>query len=209
MRKLKKFLTNLIPSKRLRQKIKFTLQIHGEKNTVEGRFPKRINGEIYGNNNKIIFGNNLDGFHAAIWIGTKDCPVNDCTVTIGDNSTANHTELRLLEDNSRISVGKDCMFSSGINIWCSDTHSIVDNENKITNVGKFVEIGDHVWIGMDVKICKNTKIADNSIVGWNSVVTKKFDKKGIVIAGNPAKEVKENVNWSRLRPKQFLQNVGH
>ncbi len=66
--------------------------------------------------------------------------------------------------------------------------------------GHLIEIGDHVWLGMNVFVGKNSEIADNSVVGWGSVVTRKFKEKGIVIAGNPAVKVKENINWSRRRP---------
>ena len=70
-------------------------------------------------------------------------------------------------------------------------------------MGKEVIIGKHVWIGKDVKICKNTKIADNCVIGWNSVVTSSISNKhnaNSVIAGNPAKVVKENILWSKERP---------
>lgn len=202
--KLKRFLPHIIPFKKLRHQYEFKVNIYGKNNSWEGMLPKRINGQIYGNNNKIIFGENLQNFHAQIMIGTKDCPVNNCVLKIGANSTAGNVYILLLEDNSSISIGEDCMFSENVKIWCSDTHSILDSDNKVSNIGKSVEIGNHVWIGADVKICKNTKIADNSVVGWSSVVTKKFEKSNTVIVGNPAKVVKENISWDRRRPQQIL-----
>lgn len=42
--------------------------------------------------------------------------------------------------------------------WCTDAHTIYDENENIVNAGKFVEIGDHVWVGKDVKIGKNTRI---------------------------------------------------
>ena len=204
MRKLKKIFIKFIPFKKIRHQCEFKLNIHGKNNSWEGMLPKRINGQVYGNNNKIIFGENLQNFQAQIMIGTKDSPVNDCVLIIGANSTAGNVHILLLEDNSSITIGEDCMFSENVKIWCSDTHSILDSDNKVSNIGKFVEIGNHVWIGADVKICKNTKIADNSVVGWNSVVTKKFEKSNTVIVGNPAKVVKENINWDRRCPQQIL-----
>ena len=58
---------------------------------------------------------------------------------------------------------------------------------------------------MNARICKNTLIPDNCIVGISSVVTKKFETKNCVIAGNPAKVVKEDIKWNRMRPKQYLE----
>ena len=96
------------------------------------------------------------------------------------------------------------MFSFDVEIACTDTHAITDLEGNLINIGKRIEIGSHVWICKEVKILKNTKIPNNCIVAQNSIVTKKFDKENCVIAGNPAKVVKENINWSRTRPEKFI-----
>ena len=86
------------------------------------------------------------------------------------------------------------MLSSGIEVFATDCHAIIDN-NCVLNRGNNIVIGDHCWIGKNVFICKNTKIPSNSIVGACSVVTKCFDEENIIIAGNPAKIVKRNINW--------------
>lgn len=204
--KIKKFFIKLIPNKRLKHKYLLKLQVHGTNNEIIGEIPHKLNYKIYGNNNKIIFGKNTSGFTGNILIGTSDCFINNCCVEIGDNSAAFDSEIRLLEDNSFVKIGKNCMLSFGIKIWCSDTHSILNMDNKVTNIGKSIEIGNHVWIGADVKISKNVKTSDDSIVGWGSVVTKQFEKTNVIIAGNPAKVVKENINWNKKRPQQILND---
>ena len=95
------------------------------------------------------------------------------------------------------------MFSFNIEITCTDTHSVLDMEDNIINKGENIIIGNHVWVGKEAKILKNTKIADNCIVAQNSIVTKKFDTNNAVIAGNPAKIVKENITWSNIRPNNY------
>ena len=117
--------------------------------------------------------------------------------------------MRLMEDNSCVTVGDECMFSSDIDIFASDTHSILDMSGNIVNLGKFIKIGNSVWIGKNAKICKNTIIADNCVVGFSSIVTRQFETPNCVIAGNPAKVVKENITWNRLRPKQYLESLGN
>lgn len=204
MKNLKRFLIKLIPFKKYRHQLMTKQNIFGRNNSWEGTLPKKTRVQIYGNNNKIIFGNNLQPFQATITIGTKDSPVNNCLIKIGDDSSAGKVDILLLEDNSSIIIGKSCMLARNITIWCSDTHSILDADGKIINIGKSIEIGDHVWIGADVKIGKNTKISDNSVVGWGSVVTKKFEKANVIIAGNPAQIVKENINWDKRRPQQII-----
>ena len=71
----------------------------------------------------------------------------------------------------------------------------MDMNGNIINHAKFIEIGNHVWIAKQVTVLKNTKILDNTVVGCNSVVAKQFDKSNIVIAGNPARIIKENIKW--------------
>lgn len=121
--------------------------------------------------------------------------VSNCKVSIGENTLFCGARLFLQDDNSSITIGKDCMFSWGIDVWCTDVHTITDLEGNPLNYGKSIEIGDHVWVGRDVKIGKNTKISSNSVVGWNSVVTKKFEEKNVIIGGNPASIIKRNINW--------------
>ena len=172
--------------------------IHGIGNTVLNA-PPHCQGQIYGSNNKIIFGKHTSDWHGNIFIGLPDMPVDSCSVIIGDNSTSNGVVIRICEDNTNVNIGSDCMFSSEIIIWASDTHTVTDLDGKIINIGKYVNIGNHVWVGMGATILKNTKIADNCIVGTRSVVAGKFEKSNCAIAGNPGKIVKENIDWEPSR----------
>lgn len=54
-------------------------------------------------------------------------------------------------------------------------------------------IGDNVWIGTNARICKGVTIGNNSIVAANSVVTKNVPA-NCIVAGNPAKIVKEGID---------------
>ena len=121
---------------------------------------------------------------------------NNCKVNIGDNIIICGARLFLQDSETSISIGNDCMISWGIDIWCTDVHTVTDLDGNPTNFSDKIEIGNHVWIGKDVKIGKNTKISNDSIIGWASVVTKKFDESNVVLAGNPAKIVKRDVNWN-------------
>jgi len=178
------------------------LKVKGRNNFISP-IPNRLRITIYGDNNKVIL-DDCPLFEGAIIIGTSDCPIQNCVVEIGEKSTSEGIYMMLLENNSKIKIGKDCMFSSGVDIYCTDTHSVLNADNEVINVGKFIELGDHVWCGKNVKIGKNTKIADNSIIGWGSVVTRAFEKTNVLIAGNPAQIVKENINWDRARPTKYL-----
>lgn len=55
---------------------------------------------------------------------------------------------------------------------------------------KRVKLGNNVWIGSNVTILPGVTIGDNAIVGAGSVVTKDV-LKNTIVAGNPAKIIKE------------------
>ncbi len=54
-------------------------------------------------------------------------------------------------------------------------------------------IGENTWIGDNAVILPGVHIGKNCVIGANAVVTKSFEGNGLVLAGNPAKIVKENV----------------
>lgn len=180
------------------------LKIHGNNNHVETKYYKKVSVKIYGNNNTVIIKDTNMPVACTIIIGCWDCRVDNCTVEIGENLYTNGFNLFVMEDNTKVSIGNDCMISNSVMFYASDTHSILNENGQLTNCGKYIDIGNHVWIGYNATICKNITIADNCIVGTGSVVTKSCDKSNSIIAGNPAKIVKENINWDKKRPKQYL-----
>lgn len=120
---------------------------------------------------------------------------NGCSVVIGDNTVFCGTRIYLQDDNSSVKIGKDCVFSSGIDVWCTDVCTIMDLGGNPINRGQNIEIQDHILVGKDSKIGKNTKISKDSVIGWGSVVKGVFEQSNVIIAGNPAKVVKSDINW--------------
>lgn len=183
------------------------IKIVGNRNKIEINETTHcldLNITIYGNDNHIFIKDYCKLYSICLNIGIKDAPTANAIIEIKQNvDVSGKTTLFCAEDNSKIIINENCLLSSGIDIWCTDTHSICDNDGNTLNIGKEVIIGKHVWIGKDVKIGKNTKIADNCVVGWGSIVTSSVSgkhKPNSVLAGNPAKVVKENVIWSKERP---------
>jgi acetyltransferase-like isoleucine patch superfamily enzyme len=112
-----------------------------------------------------------------------------------------------MESDTKIEIGKKCMFSSDVSFWCSDVHSVVDRHTgKLLNRPVDIVIGDRFWIGKKVTFNKNTSVADHSIVGRHSLVTKKFTQPHIVIAGNPARMVKEDIDWHWSPPSLYNES---
>lgn len=92
-----------------------------------------------------------------------------------------------------LTIGKGSAISWNCQILDDDFHEIV-YENK-TNVNQQIIIGNHVWIGSNVSIFKGVIIPNNCVVAANSVITKKFETENCLIAGNPAKIIRQNINW--------------
>lgn len=121
---------------------------------------------------------------------------NNCSIRIGEfTHFESHTDIQAIEDNMSIEIGRNCLFASA-HIATSDYHKVFDiSGGERINYPKPITIEDHVWIGKDVTILKGSYIGSGSVVGINAVVTKEFRKKNVVLAGVPAKVVRENIRW--------------
>lgn len=177
----------------------------GENNKISVPDGSPIIVRIHGNNNTVILEDNEMPCYATLVLGRSDAPVDNCVVHIGKRCSMGGLFMQIHEDGMKVTIGDDCMFSVNIRFWTSDMHSILDSDGNVTNFGKHITIGNHVWLGANVTLCKNTIIADNCIVGTQSVVAGKFTTPNCIMAGNPARVVKENINWDRKFPKQYLE----
>lgn len=186
-----------------KKRLSTSVNIHGINNSVN-YVPTGLSVTIFGNNNCIEIAPSTQTFYGNITIGALDTPVNNCTVKLGERCYCNGCNIVLYEPNSSVIIGNDCMFSFGIEIWASDSHSIIDQKTKqLLNLGKEIFIGNHVWVGMRTTILKNSHISNDCIIGAGAIVAGKFTEEHCVIAGNPAKIVKRGISWDGLRPCEY------
>ncbi|SHE88054.1 transferase hexapeptide (six repeat-containing protein) [Psychroflexus salarius] len=88
--------------------------------------------------------------------------------------------------------------SIGENSWLAGDYSQIWTHGSLkTKLGKdlSVNIGNNVYLGSGVLIAPGVKINSNNLVGLGSVVLSSIKEQSCVVSGNPAKIVKENVNW--------------
>ena len=174
-------------------------KIIGNSNSIifeKGVVLRNIMIEIKGNNNLIKLGESVKFYENGKILIEGD----NCKVEINNFTTIGSASLFCEESNTIISIGNDCMFSRDITIQTGDFHSIINNfTNKRINKSESIFIGNHVWIGNNATILKGSQISDNSIVGINALVNKKFIEKNSIIAGIPAKVLKNNINWDRKK----------
>ena len=147
-----------------------------------------------GNDNTVIIGSRCSISRSSFWISG-----NGNKIEIGDGTTVgNDCQFAALEGTT-LKVGNDCMFSHNIRLRTSDSHSIVDSKGNRINYSKNIVVGNHVWVGLESLILKGSVIADNSVVAARATVNKQFEQSGCIIAGAPAKQIKEDINWDRRK----------
>jgi len=91
----------------------------------------------------------------------------------------------------KIKIGKEVAISHDVTIMDSDAHNINFEGYQMT---KPIIIGNNVWIGSRALILKGVNIGDGAIIAAGAVVTKDVPPYTLV-AGVPAKVIKENVKW--------------
>lgn len=71
----------------------------------------------------------------------------------------------------------------------SQTHDIDDFEKAPPTTG--IRIGRNCWIGIGAVILPGVVLGDHTIVGANAVVRQSFASGGVVVAGMPARAVRQ------------------
>lgn len=101
-------------------------------------------------------------------------------VEIGSRSKFGYGGLGIVL-HPRVKIGKDVIISQQVTIG---------GRSKIYEVPL---IGDNVFIGTGAKILGNVIVGNNVVIGANAVVVKSIPS-NCVVAGVPAKIVKDNIN---------------
>lgn len=125
------------------------------------------------------------------------------SVSIGDGTTFNgNTQIiGALTPGVDVSIGKDCLFSTGISIRGSSHHGLWDlDTGELLNPESGITIGDRVWIGDGTVVLNKAAIPTGSVVGARSLVNKAFAEPNTLIAGTPATVRRRRVEWTTEFP---------
>ncbi len=147
-----------------------------------------------GNNNLVSVGENVYARNTEFWIEDDGNQI----VIDKNSSLCGEIHLSCIEGTS-IYIGEDCLFSSDIVIRTGDSHSILSLEGSRINRSENITISNRVWIGHRVLIGKGVKLPEDTIVATGAIVTKSFKEANTVLAGIPAKVVKNHVKWEKQR----------
>lgn len=119
-----------------------------------------------------------------------------CDIVLFENATLNLGNSFINSDakircHQSITIGDDCAISHDFTIMDSDAHYLNGNNNT-----KPVVIENHVWIGTRVTILSGVTIGEGAVIAAGSIVTKDVPAHCLV-AGNPAKVIKNDVVWRK------------
>lgn len=194
------------PLKKLKN---LNINIKGSNNIIKISKKTNIKGlriDVHGNNNYLEINSSKYELGSLSWIiveyGGRVIIGKDLWVT---------SRLFVHCQEVEVIIGNDCVFARETTIRNSDTHTIYSLEDKkrILNPNKSVYIDDHVWITQKCTILKGVHIPSNCIIGTCSVVTKSCATQNCILSGNPAKTVKENINWDRNNCLEYQEKVSN
>lgn len=111
------------------------------------------------------------------------------SLTLGKDSFVNSDcKIRCSKE---IIIGEDCAISHDFTVMDSDVHFLNGSNNT-----KKVTIGNHVWIGTRVTVLSGVSIGEGAVIAAGSLVKDDVPAHTLV-AGVPAKVVRENVEWKK------------
>jgi coenzyme F420-reducing hydrogenase beta subunit len=132
---------------------------------------------------------NRCGKEYAIFEGAEIEIVNGGTLRFGNGYSNRNLSIMCASD---VSFGDGTVIGRNVTVrdW-NGAHIIVADSYR-THAP--VHMGDHCWIASGAHILAGVTVNDDSVVGAHSVVSKDVPPKAVV-AGNPAKVVREDMEW--------------
>jgi acetyltransferase-like isoleucine patch superfamily enzyme len=115
--------------------------------------------------------------------------LNPHKLELGDNVSIH--PLCYIDAAGGITIGNDVSIAHGVSIM-SSTHVFADATINIKDqpvIFKSTHIADNIWIGAKAMIMGGITVETGAIIGSSSVVTKNIPS-NVIVAGNPAKELK-------------------
>ncbi len=109
-------------------------------------------------------------------------------IHIGENFFANFN-LTIL-DEARVTIGHNAFIGPNVSIYTACHPLEPEARNTLVEWSEPVTIGHNVWRGGSATILPGVTIDNNVVIGAGSVVTRSFPD-NVVIAGNPARIIKE------------------
>lgn len=93
-----------------------------------------------------------------------------------------------------VEIGRETEVSWNVQILDTDFHSLYESDGTVRAHTAPIRVGDHVLIGTGAIVLKGVTLGDGVVVAAGSVVTRSVDP-GTLVAGNPARPIREISDW--------------
>ena len=123
--------------------------------------------------------------------GTRVFVHDGARLEIGNRSFVN--DCSTVTCFQHITIGSGCAISWNTNILDTNAHELAIGGQPRPRSGP-VTIGDQVWIGTGATVLAGVTIGDGAVIAAGSVVAAAVPGQTLV-AGNPARVVREDVSW--------------
>lgn len=193
--------------------------IKGNNNSLKIKGVISLNSiiKIKGNSNSVIIDKGTILNHTKLIVQG-----NNIVVTIGKRNFLGRSEFYIEDDDSKLIIGEhngfggnnhvavtegscitfgdNCLMAQNVMFRSGDSHGIynLDSKHRINNA-KDIIIGSHIWFCYNTTILKGVCIFDDTVVATGAVVTKSIEQTNCIIAGSPAKIVKQGIFWTHSR----------
>jgi acetyltransferase-like isoleucine patch superfamily enzyme len=94
------------------------------------------------------------------------------------------------------------------NVGIISANHLPENPNEHDKTETTI-IGSYCWIGMNAVILPGVHLGDFTVVGAGSVVTKSFPDGHCIIAGNPARKIRDLLPENCVRHEHQFRYVGY
>lgn len=137
----------------------------------------------------ILHGTGIHAFGAGCDIGVWGNGI----LEIGDNFGC--TGESKITVSTKITIGKNNLWSYGCTVMDSDGHKIFDEESgQQINKPREVVFGDNIWMGNGCTILKGSIIPSGCIIAARSLISKPLSGENNIITSQ-GKTLKSNIRW--------------
>jgi acetyltransferase-like isoleucine patch superfamily enzyme len=145
---------------------------------------------LWGDSGLIYVSEKSDLRHAHLALGGGN-------IFIGDDVRATARFTINCRNQGSVSLDEDVLIGSDVLLMTDDCHAILDavESRRINPYGGTINIKKHVWIADQVRIMGDSSIQSDCVVGAGAFIRKNFEQSGVILAGIPARIVRENITW--------------
>jgi acetyltransferase-like isoleucine patch superfamily enzyme len=118
-------------------------------------------------------------------------------IFVGDGVRATARLIINCRNQGSVALDEDILIGSDVLFMTDDCHTILSTSDgrRVNPYGGVIQIRKHVWIADEVRIMGDSSIQGDCVVGAGAFVRRIFDQPGVVLAGVPAKVIRENITW--------------